>query len=251
MKKTILFALVLLLSALLALPAAAYTVTVQDELLLLDETADTAPYTISVDSTYDTHGTALYLWCRTASSRDAVPSDSAVKGALGIGEEDSAVVLLVRLVGSTYYYDFFTYGEAYDAFSSSDVDRILDDTAVYTGIKGGNIEKGATAFFTLCAEELDAHHQKLLRRERLSPLVTVLTGVIIGLLAGGFTMLGVFLSYRRKKRGTSYPLDRYARLSLTVREDRFVGSYVTRVRVQSNNSSGGRSGGGGGHRGGR
>ena len=64
----------------------------------------------------------------------------------------------------------------------------------------------------------------------------ILFCVLSGVLAGGFTALGVALSYRRKKRGSSYPLDRYAKLNLTLREDRFVGSFVTRTRIQSNNS---------------
>jgi hypothetical protein len=46
-------------------------------------------------------------------------------------------------------------------------------------------------------------------------------------------------------------LDRYARLQLTAREDRFVGSFVTRTRIQKNNGSRGSRGGGGGRRGGR
>ena len=75
-------------------------------------------------------------------------------------------------------------------------------------------------------------------------------GVVVGLLAGGGAVLGVFLYYRKKQHGESYPLDRYAKLQLTEAEDRFVGSFVTRTRVQSS-SSGGGGGSHGGHRGGR
>ena len=85
--------------------------------------------------------------------------------------------------------------------------------------------------------------------------MVILIAVVAGLLAAGGSVLGVVLFYLKKQHGVSYPLDRYAKLHLTHREDRFVGSHVTRVRVQSSNGSGGSRGGGsrggGGRRGGR
>ena len=55
----------------------------------------------------------------------------------------------------------------------------------------------------------------------------------------------LFLSYRKKRHGESYPLSRYANLQLTESVDHFVGSFVTRVRIQSNSGSSGGGGGGG------
>ena len=69
----------------------------------------------------------------------------------------------------------------------------------------------------------------------LSPHV-VLAGLIGGALIGGITVLCVFLFYRKKRHGASYPLDRYASMDLTDSEDRFVGSYDTRVRIQNNSN---------------
>ena len=81
--------------------------------------------------------------------------------------------------------------------------------------------------------------------------LAVILGVVLGALAGGGAVLGVFLYYRKKQHGDSYPLDRYAKLHLTDAQDRFVGSYITRTRVQSNSGGGGGGGSRGGHRGGR
>ena len=73
--------------------------------------------------------------------------------------------------------------------------------------------------------------------EKISVLSIVLISVSVGAMVGGGTVIGVWLCYRRKKRGESYPLSRYADLYLTESHDRFVGSFVTRVRVQNSNSN--------------
>jgi uncharacterized membrane protein len=64
----------------------------------------------------------------------------------------------------------------------------------------------------------------------------------------------VVASYKKRRATVDYPLDRYAKLSLTKESDAFVREYTTRTRVSSSSSGGGggsRHGGGGGHRGGR
>ena len=66
---------------------------------------------------------------------------------------------------------------------------------------------------------------------------TIVTSLIIGAIVGIVTVVLVWLRYRKKKHGESYPLSRYADLYLTESHDRFVGSYVTRVRVQNSNSN--------------
>ena len=252
MKKVITLTLVLLLLLLLTLPTLAYHVNVRDELTKQGSTPGPDGYTYTVADGTDANGVAYYLWSKQASSRSDLPSPAAVASTLGFPEDSDAVVLLVRQVGSTYYYDMYTYGAAEDIFTDTVVNQILDDEHVYSKLKSGDITGGSLDFFNLCTDQILYVAEREAAREAARPLRIALFALVTGVLAGGFTALGIALHYRRKKRGSSYPLDRYAKLNLTLREDRFVGSFVTRTRIQSNSGSGGgRSGGGGSHRGGR
>ena len=248
MKKVLIFALSLLLFIALSLTALAATVTVGDDADLLDSDAEMRV----ASALFDTHGLTFFLLTQRTSLRDDIPSDRQMEKRCGITEDMAAVVLLVSVVHGTYYYDMYTYNGAYDMFSDSDVDDVLDASAVYGNLKAGNIEAGAIAFFEECCRVSAENAARQAEKERRAPLVSVIVGIVVGVLAGGGSALGVFLYYRKKQHGESYPLDRYAKLNLTESSDRFVGSYVTRVRVQSSSGGGGGGGGSrGGHRGGR
>lgn len=251
MKKLIVLSLILLLACLLTLPTFAYYVNVRDELAVAQSPLGPDVYTYTVADGTDAGGVSYYLWCKKATSKSDLPSASSVASALGFHIQQDAVVLLVRQVGSIYYYDMYTYGAAEEIFTDSAVDRILDDPDVYDKLKSGDISGGSLDFFNLCTEQILYVEERTAARNAARPWRILCISLIIGVLTGGFTALGIVLHYHRKKRGSSYPLDRYAKLHLTLREDRFVGSYVTRTRIQSSSSGGGRSGGGGSHRGGR
>ncbi len=262
MKKTLFFYLTLLLIALLYLPVwaqdkthgpTAPTVVVID---MLDALAKEDEGEIVPRASFDTHGIDFYLITMQTAYADDRLTDGEVGVTCGFHTfEADAVVLVVRKTGANnkYFYEMYTYGDAYDIFSDRDVDRVLDEDAVYGNLKSGNVKDGATAFFALCAEEIDGHYEALAAKERRKPLTVVLVALGAGVLAGGGSVLGVWLYYRKKLHGVTYPLDRYAKLSLTHREDRFVGSHVTRVRVNNSSGGGSRGGGsrGGGFRGGR
>lgn len=249
MKRLFLLLSLLFLIAALTLPTFAYTVNVNDELGAMGD-ADR----IEAEG-IDTRDVKLYLWTQQTASKDSYPSNSTVRSKFAIESDEAAVVLVVRVVGRSadYYYDMYCFGEADGMFSDADVDRILDDPDVYASLKRGNVQKGAHRFFSLCAEVIEGYYAEIDHAEATKPLWSVVFGAVTGVLVGGGSVLGVVLFYRKKQHGVTYPLDRYAKLSLTHHEDRFVGSFVTRVRVQTNNSSGGgrSGGGGGGRRGGR
>ncbi len=259
MKKTLLICMLFLLLALACfLPVGAAEATAPTEIVvfdLLDALTPEEEESLSPDPTIDAHGVEFYLiTMQTAFSDDRI-DEWDLYDMCGFESYDppNAVILVVRKAGTgeEFYYDMYTYGDAYDIFSDRIVDRVLDADAVYGNLKAGKIKDGATAFFHLCATEVNEHYEDLAAKERRAPLVVVLIAVVTGVIAAGISILAVVLSYRKKQHGETYPLDRYARLNLTHREDRFVGSFVTRVRVQS--SSGGSHGGsrdGGGGRGG-
>lgn len=248
MKKLTVLLLLLLLLVGTSLPAAAGAAPI-----VLDE----GDMLTSEEELQLTHGCSCIacdypIYLVTVENAFVSLSDTNVLSICGIDENDDAIVLVVRTFDK-HYYDMYTYGEAYKAFSDDEIDRILDDTNVYGYLKRGDIVNGFDAFHAACSAILEEHWHE--RQERLAraPMTALLTALVVGVLAGGLSVLGVFLHYRKKRHGESYPLDRYAKLNLTEHSDVFVGSYVTRVRVQSNSSGGGRSGGsrGGGHRGGR
>lgn len=252
MRKTLFLCFfILLLTALTVTVLAADSITVIDNMdLLTEEEEEALAYTFSKEQET---GVAFYLYTMSTANADDYPSDRAVRSYCRIPDDEAAVVLVVRKAHTTYYYDMYTYGDAWDMFSDSDVDRILDSFGVYNSLKSGRIYEGADSFFTLCRETVWEYREIEAARIAREPLMIVLTGVFCALLGAGVTVLVVVLRYRTKKHGESYPLEHYAKLELTHREDRFVGSHVTRVRIQSSSGSGGgrSGGGGGGRRGGR
>ena len=137
MKKLTLIALSLLLLAALTLPALAYPVTVQDKAQLLDADAEARLTSAAAEA----HGLRFYLLTQRVSSRDDIPSDDRMESICGITRDDAAVVLLVSVVNGSYYYDMYTYNDAYDMFSDRDVDAVLDAFLVNDNLKAGRIEE--------------------------------------------------------------------------------------------------------------
>lgn len=252
MKKALLCFLLLLFTLSLSLSplAAASPVTVIDACGILSDGERDSVATLP-DGEAVADGVRYYFVTYLSDYAEDYPTNDEVIRICGFSPNEPSVVLVFRIYarGNTvsYYYDMYTFNGAEDMISNAKVDEILDDPEVYNNLKAGNAAAGAARFFLL-ANRACVHHLKM----RVPK--AILTGVIVGVLVGGGAALTVFLLYRRKRHGESYPLDRYARLSLSSSSDVFVGKSVTRVRVQSSSSSsGGRSGGGhsGGHRGGR
>ena len=246
MKRTILVSLVLMLSLLLsALSVSAQStgrVTVFDRLGVLDDTERAA---LEEGFGEGRHGTAMYL---LTENRRLLENE--VRFLCGIDDGASAVVLVVDRAISTYSYELFTFGHVHGVLSDRACNAILDDAVLYSAIKSGRIYEGAARFFTVTEARIVRDWYE--PGERYGGVgVSIAVGVVTAVLAGGGSAIGVMLHYRKRRHGASYPLDRYANLQLTCREDRFVGSAVTRVRVQSSGSGGGRGGsrGGGGSRG--
>lgn len=251
MKKIVFILLLAALCTLLTLSASAFTVEIKDEIGLLG-LGDGTMLTLNRDAKTEEllNGTRFGVLTYAAQYLDDYPSNTKVQSKFLIGD-DSAVILVLRYLNGDYYYDMYLYGEANDIFKDADVDAVLDGTGVYSNLKSGRFEEGIRNFFSLSADVLQKHHEKQAARQERAPLVSIAVGVLTALLVGGGSMLGVWLYYRRKCHGETYPLDRYARLNLTQREDRFVGSFVTRTRIPKNKGSSGGSRGGGGRRGGR
>ena len=165
----------------------------------------------------------------------------------GLNEYEDIVLLVINTYElPTIYYDIYTYGDAYNKITDAEIDRLVYNDQVYDNLKGGEIFEGAKAYLALGETAYSGH-----LRAKTSTII--ITSVIIALIAASIAVIAVVISYKTKKKSANYPLDKYAKLDLTEKKDIFMGSSVSRVRIQSN--SGGRSGGsgrggGGGHRGG-
>lgn len=165
----------------------------------------------------------------------------------GLTDRDNIVILIITAQGNDYYYDMYTYGDSSSNITSSEADYILDDESVYNAIKGGRLADGACAFLALSTQAYVG---------RVGVSYWVIAGVSLGiaLVIAGFACGAVYASYKQKHKSVDYPLDRFAKMELTHKEDHFAGTFVTKRVIASNSGgSGGSSfhGGGSGHRGGR
>ena len=160
---------------------------------------------------------------------------------LGISYSTSAVILEIT---EDLVYSIYTYGDATEKIIDSEVDRILDAKDVYNNIKSGKLEAGISAF----AKSTRAAYLGKLQE----PLyVTVIISAAIALVISGIVLGVIVFRYKRKQKAPSYPLEKYASMIVegSMCSDMFIGSSVTRTRVNTSSSGGGgggRSGGGGG-----
>lgn len=238
MKKTLFFCFAMLLCIALLLPLAAETATVPMEIAVQDKADLLTPEEERVVAGLQGRSPRdVKLFLITATRQLTEREVAALCGAdQGV---NAAVLVVDRNTSGVYYYEMFLFNRADKMMTYSESDAILDDPQVYRDLKNGRLAEGATRFFSLVSDEIDEWH-------RQRPFWIAGVGIGVGLLIGGITVLCVFLSYRKKRHGESYPLSRYADLQLTESVDYFVGSFVTRVRVQSNSGGSGGGGGGGG-----
>ena len=154
-------------------------------------------------------------------------------------------VILIITDNLNNNYDIYTYGSCNRKMSFSEIDAILDDPEIYDNIKYEyDPAYAAIRFIELSADACETKVGS-----------AIILGIIFGITVSGITFGCVVYSYKKKSRSEKYPLERFANLELTMHEDNFAGSFVTRRVIRTNNGRGGRDGGfssrGGGHRGGR
>ena len=62
-------------------------------------------------------------------------------------------------------------------------------------------------------------------------------GIFAGILVAGIVAGCIIYTYKKKTKSAIYPLGRYANLDLKMRDDRFMGSFVTKRRIQSSSNN--------------
>jgi len=127
--------LILLLAALTVTVLAADTLTVIDDMDLLTDEQEAA-LSASLQKEPET-GVSFYLYTMSTANADDYPTDRAVRSYCGIPDAEAAVVLVVRKAHTTYYYDMYTYGDAWDMFSDADVDAAVEAYYARTRRFGG------------------------------------------------------------------------------------------------------------------
>ena len=230
---TVLISAVLLVAALSGVTSFASGTRVLDKAGLLTDSEAARVDTALADAEART-GYSVRLYTTTTH----YVSESRMLSDLGFDDGDDLVVLSIECwSSSTYYYELFTFGDAYGMISDSDAERILDDDRVYA-IKRGKIESSAVAFASLTAETVETN--RLTRR-----VMGVAIPILLALATAGIFVGVVCYTYKRKLKSPIYPVTQYASLSLSHSSDNYITSTVTRVRVQSSSGRGGGSRGGG------
>lgn len=163
----------------------------------------------------------------------------------GISQHRNLVLLIIDMSDpSEVHYDMYTYGNAWDKISDAEVDRIIYNDNVYDDLKTGEFLSGTLSFLELSGKAYDGHLS-------MNVGTVALIAVISGVIAASITCACVIVKYKTKLKSASYPIDKYAKLDLRDKRDIFLGSSISKVRVQSSSGgSRGGGGGGGGHRGG-
>ncbi len=162
---------------------------------------------------------------------------------LGINYSTDAIILEIT---EDLTYSIFTYGNATEKITNSEVDRILDASEVYDNIKSGRLEAGISAFLK---NTKTAYLGKLQEPFYITLIISSVIAIVIAGIVSGI----IIYKYKRKQKTPTYPLEKYA--SMIIEEqmcsDMFVGSSITRTRVSSSSSRGGGGGSRSGRRGSR
>lgn len=163
---------------------------------------------------------------------------------LGISTSGDVIILIIEKDYSENYYELFIYGEPDSKITVEESDRILDDPEVYDNIKFGSVDAGVLRFIELTETAyLGVLQESFIR--------TLVISIILAVIIAAIPTIIIVVKYKRKLKSASYPLERYASLSLNEGEcsDFFIGSFITKTRINTSSGShgggGGRSGGGG------
>ena len=166
-----------------------------------------------------------------------------------LSEDDDIVVFVITLgigdsfpYGDEYFLNIYTYGNTYDRISDSEIDDILYGNKA--DLKAGRLAEALVGCIGSADEAIN-----------IPFLIIIAVSAVIGIIAGLITVFAVVSKYKMRAQPTNYPLDRFARMELTHKDDDFITSRIAVTRIQrSSYSGGGRSGrgygGGSGHRGG-
>lgn len=165
--------------------------------------------------------------------------------------ESNNIILLVIYDNVDRNFDVFTYGKAFKNISDREFNLICDHATVYDNIKGGNYYDGALGFIDQSLAYYSADDNGRSTTSYFGFWHFFWFGIAMGSLTAVVTAICIICSYKRKLRSAIYPLERYARLDLKIRNEQFMGSFVTRRVIRTSSGGGGGRSGGGGRRGGR
>ena len=235
MKKIILFVLSLIFLLSFSLTALAEQTRIFGEDVSLLDTVERSELENALRAAEESSGISFRVYF---SDGQPLVSEYRILSEMGLSDTDDLALLLIEREDGIYYYELFLYGEADQVINYETSDSILDDPSLYSAIKSGRVCEGALRFVRLTETAISDGRSSAKTR-------VIVISILIALLSGIAAAGGVYFSYKRKLKSPIYPLSKYARLSLDYHSDDFLGSSVTRTRINTS-SGGGRSGGGGG-----
>lgn len=230
------FLLVLVMTVVIALPAAAQNSQLLDEaeLLSTSETRDIQKQLDALSEEFEVD--AVIVTMENTGRYD--PEDYIEVLYDDGGYAQDGVMLLVAMEEREYF--ILSNGWCSDAISPSDIDIIVD--AMQADMADGEYADAFRVFLDECDYYLDGHLNGFPFPFGASLLVAFIIGLVVALIATGI-MRGKLKSVRKQHTANQYT--RPGSMQITKSTDLYLYSNVTRVRkAQTSTSSGSRSGGG-------
>ena len=163
----------------------------------------------------------------------------------GLSESDPIIILIVNTIETPVALDLITFGDSYSKISDKEAKRIYRRDEIRGNMNQAKYYEGALGFVK-CARKAYSGHLAA----STGKIITI--SLLLGASVAFITCFCVCAHYKKKQKSANYPLEHYTNMELTVREDVFLGSHVSRTLIDTGSSgSGSSSSGGSSHSGGR
>ena len=142
-----------------------------------------------------------------------------------------------------YHFDFYTYGDSYTEITNDEIymiewsdgaDKIVDEYSTVDTIIEGTLE---------CASMMGTAYKWIIPKVSWSKIC--LGSVIISAIISLIVIIVVRKSYTRNRKNETFSFATNSKLNLNIKDDHYIRSSTTYVRIRSHHSDGSRSGGGG------
>ena len=154
----------------------------------------------------------------------------------GVGDTNDGVILMIDMEYGEYR--IMANGLCDDAISYDDIDSIGEDIVSY--LSDGDYYEAFEMFAEKCEYLIDGHINGFPFKLTQNLLISIGVGLVVALIAT-LVMKGQLKSVKEQKTANLYT--RKGSMNLSVRNDLFLYSNVTRVKIQKPSASAGSSGG--------
>ena len=163
---------------------------------------------------------AEFFFVTYDSTRDGFFDGRSFLAQRGLNVDSDAVIIVVDAAGMRLEWSACLYGRTAERMTNGELDRILASARSST-----NVPDGALNLMSRISEA-----------SAFPWLDLILISVIAGIVVGGIVCGIAAARYKMKIRPTNYPLEHYTSSELTDRQDIFINSRVSVVRVSNDDN---------------